>query len=378
MKKLLGLIMAMIFSVAVITGCTNSNNSTSNLQYGESAAIKIAVLGSNEQFAARRDFLIGMDLAINELRNQGIDISYEKIDDGSSRDSGVALAKDVATNNSYTLALTLQTNETVDVVASIFEDAKKPLIIIDECYDSTMNKGYEYLLSGVISAEDAGKALVEYCEKNNIKWVSTVHSQSQYEKTLAKSFGARATSSSKTQLLDSTGGISRKAELMEVLGRWDTLGIDAALVSFDDIDWTCEVIEQIKAINKDMLIFGHTGLNDIRYLEKYKDVLEGVIVSGSYTVDSEESLQAFYDKYEKKVMDEQNFDITSVTAEGYDIANLIAIKVKESSSASDFMSKMKSSEGYAGVTGIKFKANGQIDEQPSYWIVRDGQMYRMK
>lgn len=369
--------MVMIFSVAVITGCTNSNNSTSKLQYGDSSKIKIAVLGSNEQFEAGRDFLIGMDLAVSELNAQGMNVSYEKIDDGSSRDSGVALAKDIATNDEYTLALTLQTNETADVVSSIFEDAKKPLIIINECFDSTMNKGYEYLLSGVISAEDSGKVLAQYCEKNDIKWVGTAHSENQYEKALAKSFGANASSSQKIQILDSTGGISRTAELMEVLQRWDTLGIGAVLVTFDDVDWECEVIKEIKALKPNMVIFGDTGLNDIRYLQKYKDVLEGVIVPASYTIDSEERLQDFYNKYESQVRNDLDFDITSVTAEGYDIVNFIALSLKDSSSASDFMSKMKSSEGYEGVTGIKFKANGQIDEESSYWIVRDGQMYRM-
>lgn len=376
MKKLFGLMLALVFSMAIFSGC-GSSNQNANPKYGESAEIKAAVLGSAEQFETREDFFIGMDLAINELKENGINFSYEKIDDGQSRDSGVAMAKDVANDDKYTLAFTLQKDDTVESVADIFDSAKKPLIIVNEVFDSTMNKGYEYILAGVVSAETGGKALANFCEANGIKWVATSHSSTQYENMFARGFNDMAMTSKSIYLADSTSGPYRASEFSGVWDRWSTLGVQAALVSFDDVEWACEVISAIKSQNKDMVILGDAKFNDLEMMNKYKDSLEGMIVAGSYGVASDEKLQAFYNKYEKQVMEERGFDITSVTAQAYDFVHMIAQNVKKSTDAQDFMKNMKSSEGYPGVTDVKFNAKGQLDEEPNFWTVKDGQMYRI-
>lgn len=376
MKKLFGLMLALVFSLAIFSGCSSSNQNVVPT-YGESAEIKAAVLGSAEQFETREDFFIGMDLAINELKENGISFSYEKIDDGQSRDSGVAMAKDVANDSKYTLAFTLQKDDTVESVADIFDNAKKPLIIVNEVFDSTMNKGYEYILAGVVSAETGGKALANYCEANGIKWVATSHSSSQYENMFARGFNDMAMTSKSIYLADSTSGPYRTSEISGVWERWTTLGVQAALVSFDDVEWACELISTIKSQNKDMVILGDAKFNDLEMMNKYKDSLEGMIVAGSYGVASDEKLQAFYNKYEQQVMKERGFDITSVTAQAYDFVHMIAQNVKKSTDAQDFMKNMKSSEGYPGVTDVKFNAKGQLDEEPNFWTVKDGQMYRL-
>lgn len=376
MKKLLGLMVVLIFSMAIISGC-GASNQNAKPTYGESADIKIAVLGSAEQFEKREDFFVGMDLAINELKENGVNVSYEKIDDGKSRDSGVALAKDVAKDSKYTLAFTLQKDETVESVADIFDSAKKPLLIVNEVFDSTMNKGYEYVLSGVISAETAGRALAKFCEANGLKWISASHSSSPYENMLARGFNDTITESKSTYLVDSTSGPNRVNEFSSMWDRWSTLGVQAALVSFDDVEWACELISAIKDQNKNMLILGDAKFNDIEQMTKYREALEGMIVAGSYGVASNEKLQAFYDKYEKQIMESIGLDITSVTAQAYDFVHMIAQNVKKSSDSQDFMKNMKSSDGYPGVTDVKFNAKGQLDEDPNYWTVRDGQMYRL-
>ena len=376
MKKLFGLMLVLVFSMAIFSGCGSSNKDATKM-YGEAAEIKIAVLGSAEQFETRQDFLIGMDLAIEELKENGVKISYDKIDDGQSRDSGVALAKDVANDSKYNLAFTLQLDETVESVADIFDAAEKPLIIVNEVFDSTMNKGYEYVLAGVISAETAGAALARYCESNGLKWLATAHSSSQYENMVARGFNDTATNNKTIHLVDSTSGPYRESEFRSMWDRWSALGVQAALVTFDDIEWACEVISALKTQNKDLVILGDAKFNDLEMMSKYKDALEGMIVAGSYGVSDNAKLQAFYDKYEKKVMQERGLDITSVTAQAYDFVHMVAQNTKKSSDALSFMKNMKSSEGYPGVTGVKFNAKGQLEEEPNYWTVKDGQMYRL-
>ena len=376
MKKLLGLMLVIVFSTAIFSGCGQSNSNTTPT-YGESAEIKIAVLGSADQFSKREDFFIGMDLAINELKESGINVSYEKVDDGNSRDSGVALAKDIANDSKYTLGFTLQNDETVESVADIFDTAQKPLIIVNEVFDSTMNKGYDYILAGVVSAETAGKSLAKYCEANGLKWVATSHSTSQYENMFARGFNDTATDSKSIYLVDSTAGPNRVSEFSGVWDRWNTLGVQAVLVSFNDIEWACELISAIKSQNNSVLILGDAKFNDLEMMSTYKDVLEGMVVAGSYGVASDEKLQAFYDKYEKTVMDQLGLDITSVTAQAYDFVHMIAQNVRKAKDVQEFMKYMKSSDGYPGVTDVKFNAKGQLDEDPNYWTIKEVQMYRL-
>ncbi len=375
-KKLFGLVLGLVFSMAIFSGCGSSKSNVAQT-YGEAAEIKIAVLGSADQFTKRQDFMIGMDLAIKELEAQNVKISYEKIDDGHSRDSGIALAKDVANDSKYTAAFTLQSSDVVESITAIFEAAKKPLLIVNEVFDGTMNKGYEYVLAGVISAEASGQALAKYCEANGIKWVATAHSGSQYENTLARGFNDTAMDSKSTYLLDSTQGPDNASEFADMYARWSILGVQAALVSFDDLEWACEVISNIKAQNKDILILGDAKYNDVEKMAAYKDVLEGMVVAGSSGVASQEKLQAFYNKYNATVKKEHNMLPTSVTAQAYDFVHMIAQNVKKSTNAQEFMKNMKSTEGYAGVTGVKFNSKGQLEEEPNYWTVRDAQMYRM-
>lgn len=376
MKKLFSLMFVLILSITIFSGCNSSNNNLTP-NYGEFAEIKVAVLGSEEQFKQREDFFIGMDLAINELKEKGVNFSYEKIDDGDSRDNGVALAKDVANDSKYTLAFTLQVDEVVEVISDIFNEAKKPLLILNENCEKTMNQGYEYILSGVVSAEDSSRALINFCESNGLKWIASSHSSTEYELALAKEFNNAASNSKNLYLVDSTTGPFRASEFSAAWERWDALGVQAILISFDDIEWASELIGAIKAQNEDIVILGDAKFNNLEIMNKYNDVLEGMIVAGSYGVASNEKLQDFYNKYEKQVMQERGFDITSVTAQAYDFVNMIAQNVKKSSNAKEFMQNMKSSDGYPGVTDVKFDAKGQLDEIPNYWTVKNGQMYRL-
>ena len=127
--------------------------------------MNIAVLGSSTEFEERQDFLAGVDLAIAELAQEGITIKYKLFDDGGSYDNGITNAQQVATDEKFQMAFTFQSFEIVDTIATLFNDAKKPLFIIDGCYDKTMNAGYEYVFNMTISAEDAGNALGQYVKE---------------------------------------------------------------------------------------------------------------------------------------------------------------------------------------------------------------------
>ena len=126
-----------------------------------------------------------------------------------------------------------------------------------------------------------------------------------------------------------------------------------------------------------MVILGDTKFYDVEMMTKYHDVLEGMIVGATFGVADASKLQLFYDKYEKQIMDKTGLLITTGTAQTYDFVHMIAQNVKKSNDSLSFMKNMKSSEGYPGVTDVKFNAKGQLEEDPTYWTVRDGLMYRL-
>lgn len=376
MKKLCGLMVVLVFTMAIFSGCSTSDQSAKPM-YGEAAEIKIAVLGSEEQFSAREHFFIGMDLAIKELREEGINISYEKIDDEKNRDNGFALAKKVAVNNEYLMAFTFQVDEVVEAIAPVFNEVKKPLLILNEYCEEVMAKGFEYILAGLVSAEKGSKSLVKYCENNGLRWVAMAHSATEYELSSAKAFNNELVKNKNVNLLCSITGPNQVGEISDFLHRLDILGVQAVFLSFEDIEWACEVIGAIKKQNKDMVILGDARFDNLDVMEDYKNDLEGLVIVGSSSVESEEKLQAFCDKYGTQTSKAYDVDVSSVTAQAYDFIHMIAQNVKKSSSAQEFMKNMKSKEGYEGVTGIKFDEAGTLDELPEYWIMRNGQLHRI-
>ena len=376
MKKIIGLMLGLVFSMAIFSGCGTSNNIVAPM-YGEAAEIKIAVLGSEEQFKVRENFFVGMDLAINELKEEGIKISYDKINDDKIIDTGVALAKDIANDSTYTLAFTFQVDEVVEIISEFFNEAKKPLLILNENCEHTMERDYEYILSGVVSAEDASRALVKYCESHGLKWVATVHSETEYEIATAKEFNNTLNNNKNVQLVYSLTGPYHAGEVNNLLEILDTLGVQALYGSFDDLEWACELISYIKNRNKDMVILGDARFNNLEMINKYKDVLEGMIIAGSSGVASTEKLKEFIDRYKTQVKEEKGIDLNSVAAEAYDFVHMIAQSFKKSGNSHEFMKNMKSNEGYPGITNIKFDEKGNLDEEPDFWTIRNGQMQKL-
>ena len=142
MKKVCSILLAVFFSMMLFTGCGAS--SWNPLKQGKE--INIAFLGSNKVFEERQDFIAGVDLAIKEQSEKGVTVNYKLFNDDDNYDTGVTNAKQIVNDENYTMAFTFQAFEIVDTIASLFDEAKKPLFIIDGCYDKTMRNGYNYVI----------------------------------------------------------------------------------------------------------------------------------------------------------------------------------------------------------------------------------------
>ena len=369
MKKVFSILLAVILSMVLFTGCGAST--WNPLKQGKE--LNIAFLGSNEVFDERQDFIAGVDLAIKEQAEKGVTVKYKLFNDDDNYDTGVTNAKQIINDENYVMAFTFQEFEIVDTISALFDEAKKPLFVIDGCYDKTMKSGYNYVMNMTVSAEDAGNALGKYAIDHKYKWVAVAHSNSDYSIDLQEGFYDAVNGSGVTNVIDSVSGPNKASEFDDVILRWQVLGVQAVVISLDDMDWSFELIKLIKEKDPNIVILGDQYFDDLRYMDKYGQYLEGLVMPSSYPVDSNEELQKFYDKYESQV---EYLDITSVTAQGYDLTNMIVQKLENANTSEEFVNEMLNKDGYDGVTDIKFKQNGSLNKDPKYWIVKNKVVYR--
>ena len=369
MKKVFSILLAVVLSMVLFTGCGAST--WNPLKQGKE--LNIAFLGSNEVFDERQDFIAGVDLAIKEQAEKGVTVKYKLFNDDDNYDTGVTNAKQIINDENYVMAFTFQEFEIVDTISALFDEAKKPLFVIDGCYDKTMKSGYNYVMNMTVSAEDAGNALGKYAIDHKYKWVAVTHSNSDYSIDLQEGFYDAVNGSGVTNVIDSVSGPNKASEFDDVILRWQVLGVQAVVISLDDMDWSFELIKLIKEKDPNIVILGDQYFDDLRYMDKYGQYLEGLVMPSSYPVDSNEELQKFYDKYESQV---EYLDITSVTAQGYDLTNMIVQKLENANTSEEFVNEMLNKDGYDGVTDIKFKQNGSLNKDPKYWIVKNKVVYR--
>lgn len=369
MKKVFSILLAVVLSMVLFTGCGVST--WNPLKQGKE--INIAFLGSNKSFEERQDFIAGVDLAIKEQAEKGVNVKYKLFNDDDNYDTGVTNAKQIVSDETYTMAFTFQSFEIVDTISALFDEAKKPLFVIDGCYDKTMKSGYNYVMNMTVSAEDAGNALGKYAIDHKYKWVAVAHSNSDYSLDFQEGFYDAVSGSEVTNVVDLVNGPNKASEFDDVILRWQVLGVQAVVVSFDDMDWAVELVKMIKQKDPNMVILGDQYFNNLTYMDDYGQYLEGMVMPSSYPVDSNSELQKFYDKYESQV---QYLDITSITAQGYDLTNMIVKKLDNANTSEEFVKEMLNENGYDGVTGIKFKQNGSLDKNPKYWVVKNKIVYR--
>ena len=373
MKRLIALILMMTFCVVFIAGCNNSESTVWN-PLSNGGTLNIAILGSDEEFETRTEFMAGIDLAVEDLANKGVKVSYTKFVDKGNYDQAVTNAKNIINDDQYVLAITLQSEEVVNTISKLFNDAKKPLIVANTCEENNKSRNYKYILNGLIIGEQAGQALGNYAISNNFNNLAVIHSASDRNIAIVDGVEDSVVKSANPQLLDAVTAEGDKA-FLDTIERWKTLGVNAIIVALDDIELTCNFIKILKEKAPEILVMGDYTLNNQKYLDNYGSYLDGMILSASYPVDSDEKLEQFYAQYEPKIT---YVDITSITAQAYDFVNMIVEKLDGTSNSEEFIKKMKSSEGYEGITGVKFDENGNLDKESDYWIIKDNKVYRLE
>jgi len=356
--------------MVLFTGCNNASQWNSIKAGNE---LKIAVLAGSNEYEEQSTFLAGVKLAIDDLKGKGYKVSYKLFVDDNNFDKGVSLAKEIINNKEYKMAFSFQNMDTLDTVAKLFEDAKKPLFIIDGASDRTMKKVSKYVFNLVSSAENMGFFAGKYAVKQGYKSVAIAHDNTSFTIDFIEGFNDAIYEDSSVTVVDSVRGPTKEQEFGSVYSRWESLGIDCILISFDDTSWSAELINLIRSKKPDIAIITDPYMNSPSLAKQYAQAMEGVVMPSSSPVGATSGLNKFYQEYRAKV----TTSLTPLVAQGFDLLNMIVSKMQDNTTVEEFTSAMKSNDGYKGVTTIKFNANGGFEENPNYLIIKNGAIVKL-
>ncbi len=356
MKRFIGLMIVLAMGILFISGCSSSPTVSNGTPLNSGQEIKIAVLGSEEQFAKYQDFFNGADMAIEELAASGVKFSYEKIDDQGNYDNAVNIAAAVAKDSNYAMAVTIQDVDVVGPVAYLFDESQKPLIVASQALSKLMAYGFRYVINSTLLAAEQGYLAGKLAIENNVKWVVASHSASPFDKEFINGF-QYATNNTTVKLLDIREVSNSLGDLTDIANTFTTLKPDAVLIAHYDAQHLVETIKAMRQyLKSNVNIFTNASILNSNTVAANKDVLTSVSGVSSYPVDISDKSDKFIADYKAKY----GAISTTSSCQGYDIVKLIAEKIQGASTTLAFMENVKSDEGYSGLAKLKFDMLGRL------------------
>lgn len=375
-KKTAKLILISIFLLLISAGCGQGENSQKS---GSMDARKIVILGKESYVYSDQALINGLDMAIEEINQQGIDLCWEHMDDNGEYETGILYGGMLAKDDSVLAVLTVQDFEVIDALAPVFDEAKKPFISIQGCNESTLQGGYQFFISAFTSAQDMGKAVADYCGANGIKRIACSHTDTTFELSEMRGFQRNAEENN-IEVVDMIQGPNTMIELKNKFDQWEALQVDAvylAHLTYSDTSWMIDIIRYIKEQNPDIQILSDYSLDNTSTLEAYGDVLEGVVIPAPYSIEENEKTQRFREKYKNKF----GSNASNVAMQGYDLMYIFSdIIQKGYENGEGIMTRLKRDEGYEGTSGhIRFDGDGRLcGIEPQFLQVKDGEFVTVK
>lgn len=367
-KSILAALLACLTAALPLSGCAGQAQSAWTPLVDKT--ITIALLGDEENFNADKGFLPGIQMAVEQIQeDSGVTVQLVTYDDQGDYNTGVSYANKVAGDPTVAAAISVQDFEIIDTVASIFNEAKKPLIVTDGCYDETSAKGNDYLITDFISADKMGRMLGEYAKVKGLKSVISSHTDTQFEKDEIKGFQA-AVKSSDTRLADLDVGPFTKDEFDEMYNRWVDLGADCVYISMYSYSMGGEIIKMLREKNADVTILTDYSIDNETSLSTLGQYIEGTVIVPLYPITQSDALKSFDAQFQES----NGFAVTRLASQSYDVIEMLAhYIIPGTSSSKDLMDKLKSAEGYTGVSGvIKFDSEGRLIVTQNQYLICEG------
>lgn len=330
--------------------------------------IKIAILGDDE-YIKDNGTMDAIELATSDFYHKtGFQIETEIYDDDADYNKGIAYAKQIAEDMDIAAVLVKQELDYIDATAEIFNDAQKPFIITNGCYESTIDKAYEYMIVDCINADIAGNIMGEYVINQGYQYVAFCHSDTKYEEDELKGFQAKIEGSSVT-LADTMVGPYTQEEFDIAYARWTTLGINAVCISNYDI-LNSDLVRMLREKNSDIKVIGDYVMDSDEDIAVNGEFLEGTAIIGMYLNDWQENdstiMQKFQEKYGMEMSERaiQSYDIVYLLGEG------VISGITEPKELLEYI-KLCEYDSIAGV--LKFDENGcLIPNGNEMLLFRDG------
>ena len=359
------------FSLISFTGCKNSSDWNA-IQQGKE--LKIAILVPSADYEEKSSFMAGIKLATEDVKGKGYKVSYKTFSDDDNYDKGVALAKEIIKNNEYQMAFSFQNMDTFDTVSKLFEEANKPLFSIEGADDATMNRSNKYVFNLQTTAENFGKAAGRFAVSKGSKKIAIAHSGNSFEYNFIEGFNDVVDEDSSAKVVDITVGPYKEQDFEGIFSRWSTLGTDTVVLSFADLSWAMKLISLIKSKNPNIQIVADPYFNNKSCYKGYEKYVEGMVMPSNYHVNTSNNLKKFYEEHKSSL----KVSSIPLAVQGFDLVNMIVLKMQNNSTTLDIVNSMKANEGYDGVASLKFNAIGNLEDEPDYLIVKNGELEEIK
>jgi ABC-type branched-subunit amino acid transport system substrate-binding protein len=355
------------FSLISFTGCKNSSDWNA-IQQGKE--LKIAILVPSADYEEKSSFMAGIKLATEDVKGKGYKVSYKTFSDDDSYEKGVALAREIIKNDEYQMAFSFQNMDTFDTVAKIFEEANKPLFSIEGADDATMNRSNRYVFNLQTTAENFGKAAGKFAVGKGYKKIAVAHSENSFEYNFIEGFNDAVDEDNTVKVVDITAGPYKEQDFEGIFSRWSALGTDAVVLSFADLNWAMKLMSLIKSKNPNMAIIADPYFNNKSYYKGYEKYVEGMVMPSNYPTSTSIKLKTFYEEHKTSL----KVPSVPLAAQGFDLVNMIVLKMQNNSTVLEFVNSMKANEGYEGIASLKFNAKGNLESEPNLLVVRNSEL----
>lgn len=317
--------------------------------------IKIAIIGDDE-YIVDNGAMEAMEMASDDFYEKtGIRIEVEIFDDDSDYNQGIKCAREIVADGSIMAVLVKQELDYIDATAEIFEEAQIPFILTNGCYESTVDKSYEYMLVDCINAKAAGSIMAQYVMECGYQYVAFCHSDTEYEEDELKGFQAELEDDSAC-LADTVVGPYTWEEFNQVYSRWTSLGIDAVCVSNYDV-LNSDLVAMLRKKGSDIQVIGDYIMDTEEEIEENEAYLEGTAIVAMYVNDYKENNTEITERYEELY----GMEMSEKAIQSYDIAYMLGEALNSGITESkELIDHIRTSEeGYEGISGtLRFDERG--------------------
>lgn len=338
----------------------------------------IAVLGWDEYLEGSESFLHGMEMALEE-HSETLPVKWEYYNDEGDYELGLLMAQQLAQDENVVAVMSFQDFEVIDAEAHYFEETKKPLLIVQGCYEKTLERGLDYVFSTYVSSKDMGAAMATYSARKGYRRVACSHTNTIFETDEMIGFCQQAEKEG-VSVVDMQQGPDSYNDLKVAYKRWEALGVDALYVcryteTEEQKEWIFKMIEYIKKKNPDFLIMGDYSLDGAKYLEKYGSRMENVAYPNPYSIHDTPKGKEFEAAYCQKYPEEESAEDGAY--QGYDMTKMICLALeqqgdKKQGDGTRIKDYFKRKDGYEGIGGtLNYSEEGKLCSAIEYYCVKN-------